>query len=64
MVPDIPVTHAEGAKGTPGAEHSGTAGALSGKLSKKPKMKFNVELLHCDIIGDEFWEQRPYLLAE
>jgi tRNA(His) guanylyltransferase len=21
-----------------------------------------ITLLHCDIIGDEFWEQRPYLL--
>jgi len=23
-----------------------------------------ITLLHSDIIGDEFWEQRPYLLAE
>ena len=63
-MPKIPATLAAGTEGTSGAENSGTAGVSSSEPSKKPKAKFSVELLHCDIIGDEFWEQRPYLLAE
>ncbi|KAH9925468.1 Thg1 C terminal domain-containing protein [Amylocystis lapponica] len=43
--------------------------ALSSSLSvtkkgKAPKVKTKVELLHCDIISDSFWDERPYLLEE
>ncbi|KAK4503883.1 hypothetical protein PRZ48_004798 [Zasmidium cellare] len=30
---------------------------------KKRKMKAKIEVEHCDIIGDAFWESRPYILA-
>ncbi|KZP22625.1 tRNAHis guanylyltransferase [Athelia psychrophila] len=38
----------------------------SAKSKEKIKIKTRVELLHCDIIGDEFWEQpeRLYLLRD
>lgn len=28
-----------------------------------PKAKEGYEVLHCDIIGDEFWDERPHILA-
>ncbi|KAI0710215.1 tRNAHis guanylyltransferase [Earliella scabrosa] len=31
---------------------------------KKPKIRTTVELYHCDIIGDEFWNARPNILAD
>ncbi|EMD31300.1 hypothetical protein CERSUDRAFT_109474 [Gelatoporia subvermispora B] len=31
---------------------------------KKPRVKTTVVLVHCDIIGDEFWAAREYLLAD
>ncbi|KZT73566.1 tRNAHis guanylyltransferase [Daedalea quercina L-15889] len=61
---DVQALGAEGATDSPDAVSSGTPGPTSGKPAKKPKVQFTTELLHCDIIGDEFWEQRPYLLAE
>ena len=33
---------------------------VSGKKSTKQQMR--VTLLHCDIIGEDFWNERPYLL--
>ena len=27
------------------------------------RAKTGVAVLHCDIIGDEFWAERPYILA-
>jgi tRNA(His) guanylyltransferase len=32
------------------------------KAKKKIKLETTVEVLHCDIIGDEFWLARPHLL--
>ncbi|KAG2035747.1 tRNAHis guanylyltransferase [Suillus americanus] len=32
------------------------------KAKKKTKLETTVEILHCDIIGDEFWLARPHLL--
>lgn len=32
------------------------------KVKKKNKLETTVEVLHCDIIGDEFWLARPHLL--
>lgn len=32
------------------------------KAKKKNKQETTVEVLHCDIIGDEFWLARPHLL--
>ncbi|TFY67821.1 hypothetical protein EVJ58_g1382 [Rhodofomes roseus] len=55
---------AEGAASTPGVEGPGIPQSSTRKPPKKPKAQYTVELLHCDIIGDEFWDQRPYLLAE
>ncbi|OBZ72010.1 putative tRNA(His) guanylyltransferase [Grifola frondosa] len=31
---------------------------------KNVKIRTFIELLHCDLIGDEFWEARPHLLSE
>ncbi|KAI0749384.1 tRNAHis guanylyltransferase [Daedaleopsis nitida] len=31
---------------------------------KKARIRTTVELYHCDIIGDEFWEARPNILAD
>ncbi|EGN99480.1 hypothetical protein SERLA73DRAFT_182441 [Serpula lacrymans var. lacrymans S7.3] len=31
------------------------------KLQVKPRT--TIEIMHCDIIGDEFWQTRPYLLS-
>ncbi|TFK84082.1 tRNAHis guanylyltransferase [Polyporus arcularius HHB13444] len=38
----------------------------SGKKAqkKKPRVRTTVELYHCDIIGDEFWDCRQNLLAD
>ncbi|KAH9838632.1 tRNAHis guanylyltransferase-domain-containing protein [Rhodofomes roseus] len=55
---------AEGAASTPDVEGQGIPQPSTRKPPKKPKAQYTVELLHCDIIGDEFWDQRPYLLAE
>ncbi|KAI9566915.1 Thg1 C terminal domain-containing protein [Boletus coccyginus] len=33
------------------------------KASQQEKPKTTIEVLHCDIIGDEFWDARPHLLA-
>jgi len=32
------------------------------KAKKKVKLETTIEVLHCDIIGDEFWLTRPHLL--
>ncbi|KAH9930057.1 Thg1 C terminal domain-containing protein [Fomitopsis serialis] len=59
VVPDASTLLAPGperAAGSPDVENS-----ISPELTKA---QFTVELLHGDIIGDEFWDQRPYLLAE
>jgi len=37
------------------------------KVSAKPKEELKVqtvEVLHCDLIKDVFWTERPYLLQE
>ena len=36
---------------------------ISHKGSQSEKSKMMIEVLHCDIIGDEFWDARPPLLA-
>lgn len=36
---------------------------ISPKASKREKPKMAIEVLHCDIIGDEFWDTRPHLLG-
>jgi len=33
------------------------------KRQKRERMT-KIELLHCDIIGDEFWDRRPWILAD
>lgn len=33
------------------------------KASQREKPKMTIEVLHCDIISDEFWDARPHLLA-
>ncbi|KAF8124815.1 Thg1 C terminal domain-containing protein [Boletus edulis] len=33
------------------------------KASQRDKSKTTIEVMHCDIIGDEFWDARPHLLA-
>lgn len=43
-------------------ENKGPKGAV--KRSKQPRVKTAVRLLHCDIIGDEFWVARPHVLAD
>ncbi|KAI0671659.1 tRNAHis guanylyltransferase [Trametes maxima] len=40
------------------------ASADQGGKKKKARLRTIVELLHCDIIGDEFWNARPNILAE
>jgi tRNA(His) guanylyltransferase len=32
------------------------------KAKKKDKLETTVEVLHCDIISDEFWLARPHLM--
>ncbi|KAI0729243.1 Thg1 C terminal domain-containing protein [Fomitopsis betulina] len=57
------VTSAEGTESSPDLNNLNITGLPVRKPAKKPKVQFSVEVLHCDIIGDEFWKQRPYLLA-
>lgn len=67
VVPDtctLLATGLEKAAGSPDVENSSSPEPSTRRPPKKPKAQFRVELLHCDIIGDEFWDQRPYLLAE
>ncbi|KAI0705792.1 tRNAHis guanylyltransferase [Cerioporus squamosus] len=44
----------------------GTSGPAGGKKAqkKKPRVRTTIELCHCDIIGDDFWDRRPNLLAD
>jgi tRNA(His) guanylyltransferase len=35
----------------------------SPKASQSEKPKMTIEVLHCDIIGNEFWDARPHLFA-
>ncbi|OJA09803.1 hypothetical protein AZE42_09534 [Rhizopogon vesiculosus] len=37
-------------------------GPKRSKAKKKVKLETTIEVLHCDIIGDEFWLARPHLL--
>lgn len=32
------------------------------KKKKKDKQRTKIDVLHCDIIGDDFWQTRAYLL--
>ena len=32
--------------------------------AKKARALTRVTVLHCDLIGDEFWRERPYILSE
>ncbi|EED81613.1 predicted protein [Postia placenta Mad-698-R] len=50
--------------GTPQQPEQAPSGSSKQKASKKAHALTRIELHHCDIIGDEFWDQRPYLLAE
>jgi tRNA(His) guanylyltransferase len=36
--------------------------SLPDRLSKGKTRRTKVELLHCDIIGEQFWTERPYIL--
>ena len=36
---------------------------ISPMASQREKLKMTIEVLHCDIIGNEFWDARPDLLA-
>ena len=36
---------------------------ISPMASEREKPKMMIGVLHCDIIGDEFWDARPDLLA-
>ena len=36
---------------------------ISPMASQREKPKMTIEVLHCDIIGNEFWDARPDLLA-
>ena len=36
---------------------------MSPKASQREKPKMTIEVLHCDIIGDEFWDARPHLFS-
>ncbi|CDO74954.1 hypothetical protein BN946_scf184945.g26 [Trametes cinnabarina] len=38
--------------------------AIKPTKKKKAKVRTTVELLHCDIIGDDFWNSRPSILAD
>lgn len=51
-------------QGTPQQPEQAPSGSSRQKASKKAHALTKIELHHCDIIGDEFWDQRPYLLAE
>ncbi|KAH7884810.1 Thg1 C terminal domain-containing protein [Phlebopus sp. FC_14] len=45
------------------AEHEETTPKLA-RVKKKEKLKTKIEVLHCDIIGDEFWQARRSLLTD
>ncbi|KAI0649201.1 tRNAHis guanylyltransferase [Trametes meyenii] len=47
-----------------GSTSPNTTSAAQGKGKKKARVRTTIELLHCDIIGDEFWNARPNILAE
>lgn len=55
----------DGAEATPTVEDA-VPPTTPQSTSKKRKVRTRttVELYHCDIIGDEFWNSRPHLLAD
>ncbi|KAH9945404.1 tRNAHis guanylyltransferase [Epithele typhae] len=57
----VPKTATENAD-PPAAEGDKQEG--KGASKKKTRIRTTVELYHCDIIGDEFWDARPMLLTE
>ncbi|KAI0327838.1 tRNAHis guanylyltransferase [Cubamyces sp. BRFM 1775] len=46
------------------APPTATKPSQQGSKKKKERIRTVVELLHCDIIGDDFWNARPNLLAD
>jgi len=46
----------------PAVQAEGTS-RPSPKARKGDKSKMTIQVLHCDVIGDEFWKGRPHLLA-
>ena len=46
------------------AEGDDTAGVKDKGKRKKKRAVTRVTVLHCDLIRDEFWEERPYILSE
>jgi tRNA(His) guanylyltransferase len=39
-------------------------GKKAEKKKKKVKLPLRIDVLHCDIIKDEFWKAHPHLLAD
>ncbi|KAG6330326.1 hypothetical protein ID866_8761 [Astraeus odoratus] len=40
-----------------------TPGETTMETKKRGKTKTRMEVLHCDVIGDGFWTERPYILS-
>lgn len=58
---DLPA--GEGANGSGGGTLKVLESRTQAEKERKKKMKARVEMEHVDLIGDGFWEQRPYILA-
>ncbi|KAI9057310.1 tRNAHis guanylyltransferase [Trametes sanguinea] len=54
----------QSADANPGDQAPSVAAADKASKKKKSKARTVVELLHCDIIGNEFWNARPNILAD
>ncbi|KAH9902955.1 tRNAHis guanylyltransferase [Cubamyces lactineus] len=60
---DVEATNAQPIE-SPAPAPPTAAKSSQGSKKKKERVRTVVELLHCDIIGDDFWNARPNLLAD
>lgn len=54
----------DGVEATPDMEGGVPPTTGQSASKKRARARTIVELHHCDIIGDEFWNSRPNLLAD
>ncbi|KAH7911363.1 Thg1 C terminal domain-containing protein [Hygrophoropsis aurantiaca] len=64
LSPDSSLTHTETTKTLADGCSDVEATNDPPVVKKKSTFKTMINILHCDIIGDEFWNARPYILSQ
>lgn len=61
---EVPTITDTVAPGDPAGVPEGTYSIAPSAKSKKRKAETVVQVLHCDIIKDDFWNERPNILSD